>query len=122
MGLKSRPTIPPGQDEAYLHMYKTFIGDARIVGICEYSAEFTTNQPMKTAEVLYGGYDVKIEGTPRGAQCNSLFMKGCKLMEKNVFSEPEWDAYAKENLVLVWLDFPKNAALVPEATLSSAAS
>ena len=39
----------------------------------------------------------------------------CKLMEKNVFSEPEWDAYAKENLVLVWLDFPQNAALVPEA-------
>ena len=49
MGLKGRPTIPPGQDEAYLHMYKTFIGDARVVGICEYSAEFTTNQPMKTA-------------------------------------------------------------------------
>ena len=80
MGLKSRPTIPPGQDEAYLHMYKTFIGDARIVGVCEYSAEFTTNQPLKTAEVLFGGYGVKIEGTRRGAQCNSLFMKGCKLL------------------------------------------
>lgn len=89
MGLKGHPTIPPGQDEAYLNMYKTFIGDARIVGVCEYSAAFTTNQPMKTAEVLYGGYDVKIEGTQRGAQCNSLFLKGCKLLESKEREYPK---------------------------------
>jgi len=38
----------------------------------------------------------------------------CKLMEKNVFSKPEWLAYAKDNVAMVWLDFPKNKSLVPE--------
>ena len=89
MGLKALPTIPPGQDAAYLHMYKAFIGDARIVGVCEYSAAFTTNQPMMTADVLYGGYDVKIEGTCRGAQCNSIFMKDCRLLEKKEREYPK---------------------------------
>ena len=48
MGLKDRPTIPHGQDEVYLDMYKSFIRGARVVGICEYSAEFTTNKLMKS--------------------------------------------------------------------------
>lgn len=39
----------------------------------------------------------------------------CKMMDKKIFSQPDWQAYAKENLVLVWVDFPKNKALVPEA-------
>ena len=38
----------------------------------------------------------------------------CKLMDKQVFSKPEWQTYAKENLVLVWVDFPQNKKLVPE--------
>jgi len=38
----------------------------------------------------------------------------CKLMEKNVFTQPAWKAYAKENLVMVLLDFPKDKSLVPE--------
>lgn len=38
----------------------------------------------------------------------------CKLMERKVFSTEQWQAYAKEKLVLVWLDFPKDKALVPE--------
>lgn len=39
----------------------------------------------------------------------------CKLMDKNVFSKPEWTDYAKDHLVQVWLDFPrKNKDLVPE--------
>jgi hypothetical protein len=36
-------------------------------------------------------------------------------MDKKVFSQPEWQAYAKENLILLWIDFPKNKNLVPEA-------
>lgn len=39
----------------------------------------------------------------------------CKMMDKKIFSQPDWQAYAKENLVLVWVDFPKDKALVPEA-------
>jgi thioredoxin-related protein len=37
----------------------------------------------------------------------------CQLMDKNVFSKEEWQTYAAENLVLVWIDFPKNKSLVP---------
>lgn len=39
----------------------------------------------------------------------------CKLMEKQVFSAEAWQAYAKDNLVLVWVDFPRDKTLVPEA-------
>lgn len=39
----------------------------------------------------------------------------CRLMDKQVFSKPAWQAYAKEHLVLVWIDFPKDKSLVPEA-------
>ena len=38
----------------------------------------------------------------------------CKVMDKNVFVKEAWTAYAKENLVMVWIDFPKNKSLVPE--------
>ncbi len=39
----------------------------------------------------------------------------CRLMDRQVFSQETWKAYAKERFVLVWLDFPQNKALVPEA-------
>jgi len=38
----------------------------------------------------------------------------CKIMDKNVFNKEDWQAYAKDNLVMVWIDFPKNKSLVPE--------
>jgi protein disulfide-isomerase len=38
----------------------------------------------------------------------------CKLMDKNVFAEEEWQKYAAENLMLVTLDFPKDKSIVPE--------
>lgn len=38
----------------------------------------------------------------------------CKLMDKEVFSKPAWDAYTKDNLLLVWVDFPNDKSLVPE--------
>ncbi|MEG1480212.1 MAG: thioredoxin family protein [Kiritimatiellia bacterium] len=37
----------------------------------------------------------------------------CKLMEKNVFSTDQWKAYVKDRVILVWIDFPQNKALVP---------
>lgn len=39
----------------------------------------------------------------------------CRLMDKQIFSKPAWQAYAKDHLVLVWIDFPKDKSLVPEA-------
>lgn len=38
----------------------------------------------------------------------------CKLMEKNVFSKDAWSDYAKDNIIMVLLDFPKNKSIVPE--------
>ena len=37
----------------------------------------------------------------------------CKLMDREVFSKAEWQQYAAESLVLVWIDFPRDKALVP---------
>ncbi|MEI7902843.1 MAG: thioredoxin family protein [bacterium] len=38
----------------------------------------------------------------------------CKHMDKEVFSKDTWTAYAKGNLLLVWIDFPQDKTLVPE--------
>ena len=38
----------------------------------------------------------------------------CILMERNVFSKTQWQNYAKENVVMVTLDFPKNTSKVPQ--------
>ncbi len=38
----------------------------------------------------------------------------CKLMDKNVFSTEEWKTYATQNVVTVYIDFPKDKKLVPE--------
>lgn len=38
----------------------------------------------------------------------------CKIMEENVYSKPEWKAHAKDNLVMVMLDYPRDKSLVPE--------
>jgi thioredoxin-related protein len=36
----------------------------------------------------------------------------CRLMQRNVFSRAEWEQYAKDKILLVTLDFPKNKNLV----------
>ena len=43
----------------------------------------------------------------------------CKVMDKNVFAdEKDWGAYAKENLMLVTLDFPRDKTIVPKKWVS----
>ena len=37
----------------------------------------------------------------------------CKLMDKLVFSKPEWTSFAKESLATVFIDFPRDKTLVP---------
>lgn len=39
----------------------------------------------------------------------------CKLMDKQVFSEEAWTAWAADRLMLVWIDFPNDKTLVPMA-------
>ncbi|NCA82860.1 MAG: thioredoxin family protein [Opitutae bacterium] len=39
----------------------------------------------------------------------------CKIMDRQVFSQEAWKAYAMEHFVLVWIDFPKDKRLVPAA-------
>lgn len=38
----------------------------------------------------------------------------CIHMDKTVFAKEDWKDYAKENLVLVTLDFPRNSSGIPE--------
>ena len=38
----------------------------------------------------------------------------CKLMDKNVFSQKEWQEYAAKNIMLVTLDFPNDKSIVPK--------
>ncbi len=38
----------------------------------------------------------------------------CKLMEKEIFSQPAFADYASKNLVLVRLDFPRTTPITPE--------
>jgi thiol-disulfide isomerase/thioredoxin len=42
----------------------------------------------------------------------------CKLMDKEVFSKPVWNAYATNTLMLVWIDFPQDDSLVPDKYVS----
>lgn len=39
----------------------------------------------------------------------------CRMMDKQVFSQEAWKTYAKEHFVLVWIDFPRDKSLVPDA-------
>jgi len=41
----------------------------------------------------------------------------CKVMEKNVFSQKDWKIYAKDNLLMVVIDFPKDGTIVPKKYL-----
>lgn len=38
----------------------------------------------------------------------------CKIMDENVFGKPEWAAYAKDKLVMIWLDYPRDKTRVPK--------
>ena len=38
----------------------------------------------------------------------------CKLMDEKVFAEEVWKTYAKDNVLLVTLDFPRDKSIVPE--------
>ncbi len=38
----------------------------------------------------------------------------CKLLKRQVFTQPEWGAWASNHVYLVHLDFPNDKALVPE--------
>jgi len=44
----------------------------------------------------------------------SDWCRWCMLMDEQVFSEPEWERFARENLVLVTLDYPNDPTIVPE--------
>jgi thioredoxin-related protein len=44
----------------------------------------------------------------------------CKKLERDVFSKPEFIQWAKKNVVLLELDFPRNKQLSPELTQQNA--
>jgi endonuclease/exonuclease/phosphatase family metal-dependent hydrolase len=80
-GVKRYPAIPPGRDGEFRAKCLKFIGGARIAGLSEYSHMFSTNSTATTAETLFSGYALKLEGTDMFPQCNSIFVMDGKLLE-----------------------------------------
>ena len=71
---------------------------ADVVGITEYSENFTTNGSMKASTALFEGY-AKSVGPAKGDVCNAIFFKSAKaakIDEKDVFFERHFeDTYYK---------------------------
>ncbi|PCJ51606.1 MAG: hypothetical protein COA79_25765 [Planctomycetota bacterium] len=43
----------------------------------------------------------------------SDWCRWCKLMDKNIFSKVKWKKYSKENILMVYIDFPSDKKRVP---------
>ena len=74
-----------------------------VAALCVRAAEldWTTDLPKAQAKAKEGSKLVLMDFT------GSDWCSWCKKLNKEVFSTPEFAEYAKENLVLVELDFPQ---------------
>jgi len=78
----------------------------------------TANQGVKTGEWTMD-YDSALKFATENKLPVMLNFTGsdwcgwCKLMQKSVFSQEEWKQYAKNRMVLVTIDFPRNQSIVP---------
>ena len=99
-GACSVASIPESQGKEMAAKFKKFIDsvDADIVGISEYSENFTTNGSIKASAVLFKGYEKSV-GPVKGDVCNAIFFKSAnaaKVDEKDVLFECHFeDTYYK---------------------------
>lgn len=99
-GACSVASIPESQGKEMAAKYVKFLNsvDADVVGITEYSEDFTTNGSMKASTVLFNGYEKSV-GPAKGDVCNAIFFKpgtATKIDEKDVFFESHFeDTYYK---------------------------
>ena len=90
-GTYSVASIPESKGKEMAAKYVKFLNsvDADIVGIAEYSENFTTNGSMKSSTALFNGYEKSV-GPAKGDVCNAIFFKpamASKIDEKDVFFE-----------------------------------
>ena len=92
--------------------------------------ETAQTQPEKKADTLVAaakpGWLTSLEQAQKEAQAkNRLLLMDftgsdwcgwCIMLDKEVFSKPEFKDYASKNLVLLELDFPKTKKMPPEVT------
>ena len=99
-GTYSVASIPESEGQKMAAKYVKFLNsvDADIVGITEYSEDFTTNGSMKASAALFKGYEKSV-GPAKGDVCNAIFFKpakASKIEEKDVFFEHHFeDTYYK---------------------------
>ena len=94
-GTYSVASIPESKGKEMAAKYVKFLDsvDADIVGIAEYSENFTTNGSMKSSSALFNGYEKSI-GPAKGDICNAIFFKpakATKIEEKDVFFERHFE-------------------------------
>ena len=99
-GTCSVASIPESDGEKMAAKYVKILNsvDADVIGIAEYSENFTTNGSMKASAALFKGYE-KAVGPGSGDICNAIFFKpakASKIEEKDVFFERHFeDTYYK---------------------------
>ena len=79
-----KSTVRPEDGERRAADYRAFLDriDADVVGICEYTEDFTTNGSMKASAALFGGYPGRSVGPSRSYQWNAQFWKGFGALER----------------------------------------
>ena len=84
----------------------TYVNGARVDGA--EPGEWTHDWDAATAAAKKDGKPVFVNFT------GSDWCGWCKLLKRQVFTQPEWGAWASNHVYLVHLDFPNDKALVPE--------
>ena len=85
---------------------KLFVNDVRVDGA--FPGEWTHDWEAATAAAKKDGKPIFVNFT------GSDWCGWCKLLKRLVFTQPEWSAWASNNVYLVHIDFPNNKKLVPE--------
>ena len=83
-----------------------YVNGARVAGA--EPGEWTHDWDAATAAAKADGKPVFVNFT------GSDWCGWCKLLKRQVFTQPEWGAWASNHVYLVHLDFPNDKALVPE--------
>ncbi len=94
-GTYSVASIPESEGEKMAAKYVKFLNsvDADVVGLTEYSENFTTNGSMKASAALFKGYEKSV-GPAKGDVCNAIFFKSAKaskIEDKDVFFERHFE-------------------------------
>lgn len=76
-GLKNRPSIELQCVAAKTGEYRTFLSnaDVSVLGVCEHSADFSSDGSVKAADTAFAGFGACAIGPSQGAHCNGHYWK-----------------------------------------------